>query len=147
MAAFLAVRRPLTALRSSFTEPRLLCRTELSCLFGTNAGGDLHCEPKRYDVFIVGGGVAGSTLAKLLKDQARMPLRIGILDAAKEPPPLSYFSSSDTDNSYPMARSYAMSPSSLYLLGLHEGGVVDRIRQLGRVSEYDKMQVSALIPK
>lgn len=92
-----------------------------------------------YDVFIVGGGVVGSSLAKLLSETT-IPLSIGIMDS-RRPPPLSSYESSSNNKDAPFARSYALSPSSLATLGLEEGGVINRIRKLGRVKDYDKMQV------
>ena len=102
-----------------------------------------------YDVFIVGGGVVGSSLAKLLSETT-IPLSIGIIDS-RRPSPLSSYESSSDNKDGPFARSYALSPSSLANLGLEEGGVIHRIRKLGRVKDYDKMQVNhscpAFIPK
>jgi hypothetical protein len=103
-------------------------------------------KTKVYDIFIVGGGVVGSTVAKLLVSGSVVPpLTIGILDS-RRPKPLSLYSNcTSNDAELPFARSYALSPSSLITLGLEEGGVIDRIRKLGRVSNYDKMQVSFFV--
>jgi len=97
---------------------------------------------KVYDVFIVGGGAVGSTIAKLLSEHTSgIPVSIGILDS-KRPAPLSSYkrASSDTEAG-PHARSYALSPASLATLGTQENDAMDRIRTLGRVADYDKMQV------
>lgn len=102
--------------------------------------------PKCYDIFIVGGGVVGSTIVKLLlRDLGRQvpPLTIGILDSRRPKPLSTYSLSANTvDLPVPFARSYALSPASLSALGLEEDGVIDKVRKLGRVSNYDKMQVS-----
>jgi hypothetical protein len=109
-------------------------------------------SPKCYDVFIVGGGIVGSTIVQLLlrdtstgRQVAAAPLTIGILDS-RRPKPLSTYalSTKAVDLSAPFARSYALSPASLSTLGLEEDGVIDKVRKLGRVSNYDKMQVSLM---
>jgi hypothetical protein len=119
-------------------------------LFSANSTSS---SPKCYDVFIVGGGVVGSTIVQLLlrdiytgRQVGAAPLTIGILDS-RRPKPLSTYSLSTNavDLSTPFARSYALSPASLSTLGLEKDGVIDKVRKLGRVSNYDKMQVSLYV--
>ena len=99
-------------------------------------------DQKVYDVFIVGGGAAGSAIATLLsKTTNDIPLTIGVLDSRRPAPLSSYKHASSDQEVGPVARSYALSPASLATLGIEENGTIDRIRKLGRVSDYDKMQV------
>jgi len=83
------------------------------------------------DILIVGGGVVGCALVRLLN--ARMPhLTVGLVEAGTGPRPVEA-------DSLPNPRSYALSPASLELLGLHDNYKDDAVRK--RLGFYNSMQV------
>jgi ubiquinone biosynthesis monooxygenase Coq6 len=85
-----------------------------------------------FDVAIVGGGVVGSSLAHLI--QRTMPnLRVGLLESQEAPPPPLLLQQQQPER-VPNPRSYALSPSSLQVLG---ESVVSRLP----LGYYDSMQV------
>jgi ubiquinone biosynthesis UbiH/UbiF/VisC/COQ6 family hydroxylase len=80
------------------------------------------------DVLIVGGGVVGCALARLLL--IKMPyLKVGLVEAGKGPRPVDALS-------LPHPRSYALSPASLQLLGLNDSSSSSK-----RLGYYSSMQV------
>lgn len=75
--------------------------------------------PEETDVLIVGGGVVGCALARLLN--VRMPhLKVGLVEASKGGPRLPENANAADNAALPHPRSYAMSPASLKLLGLND---------------------------
>jgi 2-polyprenyl-6-methoxyphenol hydroxylase-like FAD-dependent oxidoreductase len=100
-------------------------------------------DQQHFDVTIVGGGAAGSLMARLLAQKVPS-LKVSVLDfrtpkLGKDV--LGNGSGSDSGNTSmtePSARAYALSPSSLDLLG---DDIIDRLRQSGRIAFYDSMQV------
>lgn len=93
------------------------------------------------DVLIVGGGVVGCALARLIS--LRMPhLSIGLVEGGKGPTTAAV----DTEQQQqlqsliPNPRSYALSPASLQLLGLHDDTTVETAVQK-RLGHYSSMQV------
>ena len=93
-----------------------------------------------YDILIVGGGVTGSTMA--CEITRKIPsLRVGLLDSRSSPPSLNDLllnNNGSGRSSVPSARAYALSPQSLNIIGKN---VVDILNNVGRVAQYDKMQV------
>ena len=105
------------------------------------------------DVVIVGGGVVGAAMAQQLvvvlsqKKNSTMPLSIALLEQGPGPN-LTSSSSSDNnhDNRIPHPRSYALSPTSLQLLGLDSNDDNDTSFTSSRnnkdwIGYYDSMQV------
>ena len=90
---------------------------------------------KHYDVAIVGGGAVGSTLARMLSEKVPS-LNIALLDART---PRSVEDTLNKTATTPNARAYAISPNNLNLFG-HT--ILERLNDSGRISFYDKMQVS-----
>ena len=87
------------------------------------------------DVLIVGGGVVGCALARLVN--VRMPhLKVGLVEAGKGPRPIDA-------SSFPHPRSYAMSPASLRLLGLDDPtkNNANASSTAKRLGYYNSMQV------
>ena len=85
-----------------------------------------------YDVLIVGGGVVGSGLARLLNE--KMPsLQVGLLERG-HPAPNNTLASSSSKGDVPNPRCYALSPKSLKLLG-------DSTLAKLQPAYYDSMQV------
>jgi ubiquinone biosynthesis monooxygenase Coq6 len=84
------------------------------------------------DILIVGGGVVGSALARQLK--IILPsISIGLLERGKSPLEIP---TAVTANDPPNPRSYALSPTSLAILG---SSTLNRISD--RIAYYDSMQV------
>lgn len=77
------------------------------------------------DVLIVGGGAVGCSLARLLNESAPS-LKVGLLEAREAP--------SNKPAEVPNARSYALSPASLELIG-------PNVRSKLQLGYYDSMQV------
>jgi ubiquinone biosynthesis monooxygenase Coq6 len=77
------------------------------------------------DVLIVGGGAVGCSLARLL-NESTPSLKVGLLEAREAP--------SDEPSEIPHARSYALSPTSLELIG-------SNARSKLQLGYYDSMQI------
>lgn len=92
-------------------------------------------QTRHVDIAIVGGGAAGSLMAKLLSDQVPS-LQVSLLDFRT--PKLGKDWDTDCNNAEPNARAYALSPNSLNLLGKD---VLHRLCDSGRVAFYDSMQI------
>lgn len=105
--------------------PRWLSR---ACSSTVADGGARRCA--HVDVLVVGGGVVGSAAARALSSVPG--LSVG-LATPRAPRPFGI-----GDDAAPHARSYALSPASLRVLG---DDVVERVRALGRVAPYDRVQV------
>lgn len=88
------------------------------------------------DVAIVGGGAAGSLMAKLLSDQVPS-LQVSLLDF-RTPKLGKDVLITNNNQVEPNARAYALSPNSLNLLGKD---VMHRLCDSGRVAFYDSMQI------
>jgi len=68
-------------------------------------------------------------------------LRVGLLDSRSSPPSLNDLllnNNGSGRSSVPSARAYALSPQSLNIIGKN---VVDILNNVGRVAQYDKMQI------
>ena len=97
---------------------------------------------KHFDVTIVGGGAAGSLFASLLARQVPS-LKIALLDFRTPRLGNDILGVDENDNDgavvvEPKARAYALSPSSLKLMG---DDVLNRLCQNGKVAFYDSMQI------
>ena len=102
------------------------------CFSSTHQNGSSGtAKTTHYDVVITGGGVVGSTIAKVLNE--RMPrLSVALLERGMGPTHSG--GTTGTNGSIPNPRSYALSPKSLNLLG------PDIVSDLS-LGYYDSMQV------
>ena len=122
----------------SRTSPTYLAKT----LFNATTRSFSTRKPtQHFDVTIVGGGAAGSLCASLLSRQVPS-LKIALLDFRTPRLGKDILGDGKNDNGdavvEPNARAYALSPSSLKLLG---DDVFNRLRENGRVAIYDSMQI------
>jgi ubiquinone biosynthesis monooxygenase Coq6 len=103
-------------------------------------GGEGDGDPPFFDVLIVGGGVVGCSLARLLN--AKLPsLRVGLLEAQDYNPPAvpPTGGAARLDTTVPHPRSYALSPQSLQILG---DATVQQLQQhQQQLGYYSSMQV------
>lgn len=95
-----------------------------------------------FDVLIVGGGVVGASLARLLQ-QLSPSLRVGLIEAGNGPKPLPAADSADAAAVRPPnPRSYALSPASLKLLGIDQQTTTGATHNNERMKGfYQSMQV------
>lgn len=99
-------------------------------------------QRKHFDVTIVGGGAAGSLFASLLSRQVPS-LNIALLDfrtprLGKDVLDRNRNKNDDSVAVEPNARAYALSPSSLKLIG---DNVMNRLCESGKVAFYEYMQI------
>lgn len=137
--AFSAVK---TTGRRTFLSPaskKMMMMTRKSHLSTTMAaeaaGYDNH-----YDVLIVGGGVVGCSLARLLNE--RVPtLSVALIEARQGPPSTLNNNENTTEKSPskpPHPRSYALSPRSLQILG---NETIKDLEKESKLGYYNSMQV------
>jgi ubiquinone biosynthesis UbiH/UbiF/VisC/COQ6 family hydroxylase len=105
--------RVVKRLRCAAAYPEVCSRTTNRLLL-SRAFSTSNTTTEETDVLIVGGGVVGCALARLLNRRAPQ-LKVGLVEAGKGPRPIDY---NNHATIHPHPRSYAMSPASLRLLGL-----------------------------
>lgn len=88
------------------------------------------------DIAIVGGGAVGSLMARLLAEEVPS-LKVSVLDF-RTPRSGKDVLNNESKNIQPNARAYALSPTSLGLLG---NDVLNRLHSSGKIALYDSMQI------
>jgi len=119
---------------------RILQARRLQQRFSSSGGGqrppvaEAAAATTDFDVLIVGGGVVGASLARLLHPlSSSSSLKVGLIEAGDGPKPLP------ADSAPPNPRSYALSPASLKVLGIHPQPTATKNERM--TGFYQSMQV------